>query len=674
MKKAVKWLLIIVGGLVALVIAALIIIPMFVDMEKFKPQIEAKVEEATGRPFAIDGELELSLFPWAGIAFSDLHFGNPPGFKEKEFVYVKSFEVKVKLIPLITKEIQVKKFVAEGPRIVLIKDRNGRTNWEGMGKPKGLEPKKDTDAKKETETKEEGLPITSIDVDEFALKNGSLVFIDQSKGKQNEISDLNLYLEDVSLDKPLKIIFSTKIDGNPLSLNGMVGPLGKDPGKGTIPLDIVVNALEEIKVGIKGSVVDPSSNLSFDMSLDVSPFSPRKIFSKLGKKFPVATSDPDTLKHVALKAGLKGTKNKVSISGGKIELDDSNIDFEIKAGEFNKPDVNFKVHLDKIDVDRYLPPEKEEKAKRKKGEEPKKPGAKGSKPDYTPLRKLVLAGEMVIEELKAKGAKLHDVKLKVTGRNGIFHLDPLTVNLYEGTMKTKGRLDVSRDTPQSAMNVHAEGIQIGPLVKDVMKKEIIEGTFKTDLDVRMRGDDADAIKQSLNGNGNMVFRDGALIGIDLDGMLRNVETAFGKDEKAKSRARTDFSEIKSVFTIKNGLVNTKETTMASPVLRAFVEGDANLVNEALDLRIEPKFVATIKGQGDTEKRKGIVVPIKVTGTFSSPEFRPDLEGTLKKGIKDVISDPKNIEKLLDTKSDSKERKEELKDIGKGLLKNFISDE
>ena len=104
MKKAIKWLLIVVGALVVLVIVALLVIPMFVDVQQYKPVIEKKVSEATCRPFLINGDLKLSLFPWVGLAFSDLHLGNPPGFQEKDLLSIKSFEVKVRLIPLISKQ------------------------------------------------------------------------------------------------------------------------------------------------------------------------------------------------------------------------------------------------------------------------------------------------------------------------------------------------------------------------------------------------------------------------------------------------------------------------------------------------------------------------------------------------------------------------------------------
>jgi len=128
MKKTLKWVSIIVGGLIILIILVLLITPMFLDIQKYKPEIEKFATEATGRPVTIGGDLNLSLFPWAGVDFADLRIGNPEGFQEKDFVVVKSFDAKVKLLPLISKEIQVKRFVVEGPRIVLEKRKDGRGN------------------------------------------------------------------------------------------------------------------------------------------------------------------------------------------------------------------------------------------------------------------------------------------------------------------------------------------------------------------------------------------------------------------------------------------------------------------------------------------------------------------------------------------------------------------
>ena len=68
--KAIKWIIGIVVGVLVLVIALLLIVPQFIDIQKYKPEIEKQAEQATGRPFSIGGDLRLSLFPWAVIGLS----------------------------------------------------------------------------------------------------------------------------------------------------------------------------------------------------------------------------------------------------------------------------------------------------------------------------------------------------------------------------------------------------------------------------------------------------------------------------------------------------------------------------------------------------------------------------------------------------------------------------
>ena len=658
MNKAIKWGLIICVGLVVLVIATLLIAPAFIDIRDYKPEIEKLITDKTGRPFSIGDDLSLSLFPWAGVSFSDAQLGNVSGFAEKEFVSVKSFEVRVKLLPLISKNIQVKRFILNEPSITLVKNKDGRVNWDP------IVPAADkTAAPKKKETSEApsagaGLPIKDLTVGECILKNGSAYYIDHSAQTRKEITAVNLNLQNVSLDRPITLSFAAQIDKQPITMDGTIGPVGKDFKQATIPLDLDINALKALILTLKGKVMNPGSTPGIDLAVEMKPFSPRQLMAALDQPFPVETSDPKALDRVALKANLKGDATRIAVSDGILNLDESTLNFSLKASDFSRPNLAFDMNLDQINLDRYLPPKSEQQAQPAEKTAPQKAA------DYGPLRKLILDGRIKIGQLVASRAKINDLLVQIKAQNGIFNLDPLQLAMYQGNLNGKGNFNVQTQTPKSNMSLNVAGVQAGPLLRDVLEKDILEGITNAQLNLSMAGDNADTIKQTLNGDGQLQFNDGAIVGIDLAGMIRYVQAAFGLAAKPSERPKTDFAELAAPFTITNGIFNTPQTSLKSPLIRVVAAGNANLVAETLDFRVEPKVVGTIKGQGDTADRTGLMVPVIVSGTFAKPQFRPDLAGVAKKQLEGVLEGTEKPEELLD--------KKKLEETGKGLLKGILN--
>ncbi|MFC1882514.1 AsmA family protein [Thermodesulfobacteriota bacterium] len=663
MKSFLKWGAIIVGGLAVIIIAALLIIPMFVDVQKYKPVIENKVAEATGRPFSVGDDLKLSLFPWAGVSFSNLQLGNPAGFAEKEFLNVKSFEVRVKLLPLISKEIEIKRFVMDEPQIVLVKNKNGRGNWEQPKQQKEAAAKKP--APGDSPAGMGGLPISALTVGNFSIKNGSALWIDHTTNTRKEVKDISLILKDVSLDRPVQLKFSAELDKKPLTLEGTVGPVGSGFEKGVIPLDLSLKALKQLAMKLKGNLENPATTPGVDLDITVEKFSPRELVAALGQTFPVQTTDPKALSSVALKAHINADANRVSISNGVMNLDQSQLDFSATAAQFSRPDLKFDLKLDKINLDRYMPP-KSDQPSAEKAPAPAKGQKK--KTDYTPLRRLILDGLIKIGQLTVSKANIQDVYLKIKAKNGIFNLDPMKLNMYQGNANGKALLNVVKDIPTSSLNLKINNVQAEPLLKDMLEKEILQGNTNADINLSMSGDEPEQIKRTLNGKGYLKFNDGAIIGIDLAAMVRNVGSAFGLAKKGNERPKTDFTELDIPYSIKNGAVNTPQSNLKSPFIRIIAAGTADLVKETLDFRVEPKAVASIKGQGAETQQGGIMVPVVVSGTFSSPKFRPDLSAAAKQEIQKQIFESKETKKLLE-KEEIKPYEKTAKDALKGILGN-----
>jgi len=636
MNKVMKWGGIAVGICLVLIVGAVVLVPMFVDVQKYKPEIEALVTEQTGRSFSMGDDIKLSVFPWVGVSLSDLRMGNAKGFGGDDMISVKGFEVRLKVMPLLSRQIQVDTFIMDSPRIILSKNKAGKGNWENLG-PEGAKKEKSKAEVPPQDSSGGGLPIESLMVGKFSIVNGFLSYADQATGMSKKISDLNLDLLDISLDKPVKIDFSAKLDGRPLSLSGQAGPVGKEPGKSDMGIDLVLKALDELEFKINGTLIAAAQKL--DVTVDLAPFSPRKLFESLGQPFPVETKDPKVLGKVSFKAKIQGSAQAVALSDGVMGLDDSTLKFSARAQAFEKPDIKFDLALDKIDVDRYLPPAREKEAKPlpHKAKTAEAGAGQPSKIDYGPLRKIVLDGKATIGSLKAANLRMENVLLQVTGKNGVFNLDPFSMDLYQGQASAKARLDVRKSTPVTTVSMTTQNVQAGPMIKDAAQKEIVEGTLIADIGLSMKGNTPDQVKKSLSGKGEMSFINGAIIGIDIAGTIRNAKSGLGLSEKQAEKPKTDFAELKIPYTAKNGLVNIPGASLVSPLLRLVTTGNTHLVRESLDFRIEPKLVATLKGQGDSKQRSGLLIPLVVTGTYAAPKVQPDLKAMIGGQIPDADS-------------------------------------
>jgi len=681
-KKVIKWFMVAVGFIAVVVIAMLLLLPVFMDVQKYKPYIERRVSEAVGRPFTMGEKFKASLFPWAGVSLSDLHLGNPPGFDEKAFVSVKSFEIRVQLLPLLLskfKDIRINHIVLNEPRIALIKQKNGKTTWEWKEKESAQSKKKEIKPVEGEPGKD--FSLESLVVGDLSINNGLILWIDHSK-KENgakkekkEISDLNLQLLDVSLDRPVNLKFDARVNGHPVSINGSIGPVGEKPGREAVPFDISVNALKQLAIHLKGRVDNPAENPEFDMTVDVSPFSLRKLLAETGRPIPAGQSDPGALNKVAFKAHLKGNPQKIAVSDGILKIDESKINFSVNAKDFSRPDVTFNVKLDRIDLNRYLPPKTGKKSdgnKKSGSNEPasKKTGSKkpGEKTDYSSLRSLVLNGSIRAGKVKVNKTIAQDINVKISAKNGVFHINPLTMKLYNGDMSGKVTLNVKKDTPQSNIKLKLNNIECEPLIKDILEQDLLSGTVKAGVTLSMSGDNAELIMKTINGKGEFRIKDGAVKGIDLVAMVRNTDGAYGFAGQSNKKPETRFSELYAPFTIIDELFKTTDTRMVSTLIRVAVSGKANLPGETLKFRIEPVVVTTSKADKKKMKRSEVKVPVLVSGTFSSPKFRPDLKAIAKDNLEKEVFESKKFKKIF-----KKKKYAPYEDMTKSLLKGLLDE-
>jgi len=418
------------------------------------------------------------------------------------------------------------------------------------------------------------------------------------------------------------------------TMSSAVGPLGSTLGQGLVPLELSADAFDHLKLRIKGTLENWPVAPRMRVDVEAAEFSPRRLLAAIETPAP-PTADFKVLERAALKAHLHADANAVTVSDAVLMLDDSKLNFSAKIKDLARPNVAFDLHLDQIDIDRYLPPPSKAGA----GSAPigQSSGPAPPKTDYTPLRKLILDGRARIDQLTVANARAQDVVLKIAAKDGILSLDPFSMKLYQGTAAGKTMVNLTGDRPVTEVHLNLDQVQVNPLLKDVADKDFLEGSTQARITISTTGDDPARIKQNLDGRGNLVLSDGAIVGVDLANMVRNAKAALGGEVKTGRKPRTDFAELAVPFTIENGIFHTPESVLKSPLLRLQASGRADLVKETLDFRVASKVVGTIKGQGDDKDRAGLGVPVIVSGTFASPAFRPDLEGLARDRLKQALS-------------------------------------
>src|SRR5215472_10495305 len=118
--------------LVVLLVAAAVLVPRLVDINRYHSQIQAEIEKQLGRQVSL-GEMGLTLFP-PSLSVQNATIADAPGFGEGHpFATVERLYIAVQFWPLLHKEVVIKSLQLERPRIEVIRNKDGTWNFASLG-------------------------------------------------------------------------------------------------------------------------------------------------------------------------------------------------------------------------------------------------------------------------------------------------------------------------------------------------------------------------------------------------------------------------------------------------------------------------------------------------------------------------------------------------------------
>jgi AsmA protein len=646
------------GSLVALIACLLLAVKLFVNPNDYKARITQAVKHSTGRELTLAGDIKLAVFPWVALDLGAASLGNPPGFEQVPLATVKHVAVRVKLLPLLRKQLQIGRVEIDGLDLRLVKNAAGHGNWEDFGGKDTAAPSSATSTGPATLPDLAGLIIkdSRVSLQDMLADHINLDVGHLASGVAVPV-DLKLDLTSGAGAQPITVAGKLELTANAASKQyrfanlDLAGTL--TPAAGSAPVswkfsapelsaDLAAQTLNagaftadfagaHLTGSLEGSHIVDAPALAGSFKLD--PLSARDLMARVGMTAPV-TRDPKVLARIGASGEFSYGGNALSADKLNVQLDDSTLTGKAAITNLDTKAISFDLAVDRIDVDRYLSPA------------PARPKAQvkaDTKPTEVPttgLKALLLRGILCIGSATVAGISLRQVLFNLDAKDGVAHLAPVKAQLYGGDYAGDITLDSRGAAPALQLNQRMNGIDVGQLLNDLAKSRRLSGRGTVVSNLTARGADSDAILKSLNGHVDANLANGAVEGIDLWFEINRAMSLIQKQTlpSGSSSGRTKFDTFKASADLNNGVATTRDLDIASQNLHVTGQGTSNLVTEAIDYQLRATLY---KGPSGANAGTLAEIPVTITGTLSSPKVSPDLGGMAKARVQQELDKHKD---------------------------------
>jgi AsmA protein len=320
---------------------------------------------------------------------------------------------------------------------------------------------------------------------------------------------------------------------------------------------------------------------------------------------------------------------------------------------FAEPAIRFDVDVDQFDADLYLPKKSAATPAQAQAEAaPEQPF------DLSALQKLNLEGSLRVGALKVAKVKSSQLRVDVKANRGQINVSPLSANLYQGSINGSIALNAAQSRPSFAIKQNLSGVNLGPLIKDALDLDMVEGKGNVSVNLTTQGNTVTALKKGLTGALSLNLNDGAIKGINLTRLVRGAQNLGqgGGIQTLKPAAddKTEFSELKASFKVNNGVAHNDDLLVKSQSLRVTGNGDVDIGNSSIDYMSKATLAESVDGKGGS-----ITVPVRLNGMFA------DLKYTVDYGA--IVADI--AKQKIDAKKE--ELKQQLQEKLKGGLKDLF---
>lgn len=632
LSRAIRRWLIVTAIAAGLVVSAAVALPFLVDVNRYRPLIAAKVQEATGRTLTL-GRISFALLPAPGLSVAGpIRISDSAAYPGRSALTAESLRVRLSLPGLLHGRASVTSINLNRPTLTLIRDARGRWNFDDLVQR--------ASAATPAQARGGGARESSfrVVVDRARVSGGRILIYDDAvvAGRRSEavLAPIDATILGWGGDRPTDLDLSLGLGKSALSTRARLSASG---GRPMLTLAARGKSLrvEDLAALLPWLGVARPAGLEVRGALD------------LEGTADVPLDRPETLRFkgtLALRgvsyrdAGMalpvKDLSGKVIVDGERAEWRDfsvsagsSSLHGSLKVENFLKPRIGFALTSPRLDLNEIvatLGPAAPAAA-------PAAASPVSSRPVTEPsglLDQVSGEGRIDVKEVRFQTFDLANVRASAGLAGSVFSLQEMSAAFYGGTLGGSASVDLSRTTPRYAASVRLDKVDVNPLLSayDPGLKELVRGRLKGSLDLSASGAGMEEILATVRGTGAVEMADGAVTSFSvLKQLAALLEMAGGK---GIGRDSTPFESLRATLAVSDRRARTEDLALHSQDLDLEGKGWVGL-DATLDLDVTARFseeatsgmVARNARLGGLTDDGRLVVYFSLQGDLASPGFR-----------------------------------------------------
>lgn len=580
-----RWIFRVLAAVVVLAFLAVGVI-LLIPAERIAQMASDRIAQATGRSVTISGDARPTLWPDLGVVVEGLSIGNPRWAGDAPMIRAERVNVGVAWSGMFSGDIRVERAELVGVQIMLVRATDGRVSWD-MGNG-------------DADVAAEGGTSRQVGFDEAVITGARVRYLDQQGGADWDVSDLDMRIQLPEAGGAVSIAGRGLVNGTELDISGTI--------------DSVAGLLAGEQRPVQANVTWHGGTAEFDGQLGLDATAEGALVMEATELGPLVALAGATMPDLPRGLG----NDRVAVTGNVTLAREGSV--HLRAAEVRLDQTVLNVALDLV------------------------PGA-----DRPMLRGTITGGAIALpglldggggesetigwprdvidvsglfaadadvtvrtQSLDLGAVALNDIDLRATLSRGRLVFDIASIGTYGGQLAGQFVIN-GRGGLSTGGDLILANVELQPLLTALAGYDRLQGTGSASLEFLGVGNDLYTIMDGLEAEGDVTLGQGAILGLDLAGMLRNFDLGYRGQGQ-----RTVYDRVTADFLVRDGVLRNDDLLLEGPWGEVRGEGSADLAAMSVDYLLTPGI------RRDAEGVATLRAPIRISGPWSGPQIRPDL--------------------------------------------------